>query len=84
MNSNNDVADRRKIENSLTIEDHKALKVIKWLFDQKDLKNGYYFLNQLARQLMISENLKGVRYLLKQFKNVGESDPASREIQTFI
>ena len=48
-------------------DDKKAIEILKWLYDQKDIRNALYYTNEFARRLLLQERIKGVMTLMKQF-----------------
>ena len=63
-------------------DDKKAIEILKWLYDQKDIRNALYYTNEFARRLLLQERIKGVMTLMKQFSSPVE-EAISDEIQAF-
>ena len=50
-------------------EDKKAIEILKWMVDQRDIRNALYYTNEFARRLMLQERIKGVMSLMRQFQS---------------
>lgn len=42
---------------AMSPEDLKAIEIIKWLYDQRDIRNATYYTNEFARKLLLQDRL---------------------------